>query len=64
MQPNPSNATTGFTGLMNKRMKTFYGPEARGRIYQRKMYETSASDVTPSCPVTDERKIDWYSLRS
>jgi hypothetical protein len=62
MQPDPANAPTGFTDLMNKRVRTYYGPEAPGRIYQRKMYETSASEITPSCTVTDERKIDWYRL--
>ena len=64
MQPDPSNAATGFSRLMKKHTQTFYGPEAPGRIYQRKMYETPASEVTPACPVTDERKIDWYSLRA
>jgi hypothetical protein len=64
MQPDPSNAATGFSRLMKKPTRTFYGPEAPGRIYQRKMYEASVSEVTPSCPVTDERKIDWYSLQA
>jgi hypothetical protein len=58
----PANAATGHTWLMDKRMKTFYGPDAPGQIYKRENYAVAQSNTLRSNPVNDERRIDWYSL--
>jgi hypothetical protein len=62
IEADPTNAATGYTWLMDKRMKTFYGPDAPGQIYRRESYESAKSSTMRSNPTNDERRIDWYSL--
>ncbi|NLX04317.1 MAG: hypothetical protein GXY33_04130 [Phycisphaerae bacterium] len=64
VEPDPNNATTGHSHVMNQRIPVYYGPDAPGRLYQRDAWRKDRTDVALSQPAPDDRRIDWFSLRS
>lgn len=62
--PDPTNARTGYTGLMDRSMPTSYGDAGIGPIYQRQQWRKGNKPKT-NYPVATNRRcyIDWYSLR-
>ena len=62
MIPNPRNASTGFTNVMRKRVRTSYAEAGIGPIYQRGKWARGLK-VKPAPIATAASKIDWYGLQ-
>ncbi len=63
MKADPTNATTGFSHVMNERVPVWFGPDAPGLMYKREAYRKDRTDVTPSKTVMDNGVIDWFRLK-
>ena len=61
MIPNPRNASTGFTNVMRKRVRTCYREAGIGPIYQRGKWARGLK-VKPAPIAAAASKIDWYGL--
>ena len=62
VKPDPSNASSGFTRVMQRRMPTSYADAGIGPIYKRSEWLRGLS-VSPAVIPTAAPTIDWYQLR-